>query len=346
MKRTAAFVVVFLALQAANALPAGWREIRPGGETACARGGTYKFLVRAGDPQKIVVSFAGGGACWDDFTCDSDRIYTDTAEKTYGPVNNEAGIFNFSNKNNPYKGWTHLYIPYCTGDVHLGNADTTYTRPDQSRFTIRHRGGINARAALAWLENNYKNATEINVDGCSAGSYGSVLWTPLISEKYPQAKLLQFGDSGAGVSDSLFIPQWGVEKSLPHWISALDPARVELEKLSIVDIYREIANHYPRARFSQFNHDQDRVQILYYAAMGGNGTDWTPRMFKNMNESSVSAPNFRYYVAAGKAHCAISNANFYGITSDGVNLSQWLSRAISGQDSQNVICQECMSRVR
>ncbi|MGZ3748472.1 MAG: pectin acetylesterase-family hydrolase [Pseudobdellovibrionaceae bacterium] len=340
------FFITLFAIHTSFALPTGWQEIKPGGETLCARGSEYAFLVHKGDPKKIVVSFGAGGACWDDFTCDSDRIYTDTVIKTYNQVQRQAGIFDFQNKKNPYKNWTHIFIPYCTGDVHLGTRDATYTRSDNSTFVIHHRGAINTKAVLNWMAENYKTATEINVDGCSAGSYGSVVWAPTIAENYTQAKILQFGDSGAGVSPSLFFPQWGIEKALPQWIPALNPGKIMWSNLNIVDIYKAVADYYPQAHFSQFNHEEDRIQILYYAAMGGDGLEWTPRMFKNMDDTSSIAGGFRYFIAPGHAHCAMNNASFYTTKSDGVILRDWLDSSISGKNFENVKCTECKTRLQ
>lgn len=346
MNRFVAFLTITLASSFAFAIPAGWQQIKPAGDTLCARGGEFSFLVHQGDPQKILVSFAGGGACWDDLTCDSDKIYYDTVEKSFAQVEKRSGIFDFNNANNPYKTWTHVFIPYCTGDVHMGSADTVYTRPDSTKFTIYHRGSMNAKAAIKWLKDNYQSAAEVNVDGCSAGSYASILWTPEIAEKYPQARISQFGDSGAGVSDSLFFPQWRLDLSLPSWVPGLNPSVIDWEKLTIVDIYKAIANHYPNATFSQFNHHQDRIQILYYAAMGGAAVDWTPRMFKNMEDTNTLAPNFRYFVAPGKSHCSINNVSFYTTKVDGVSLNSWLSRKVQGQDVENVKCKECSVSVK
>ncbi|WP_413288084.1 pectin acetylesterase-family hydrolase [Bdellovibrio sp. HCB337] len=346
MNRFIAFVVVVFTASMAQAVPAGWQQIKPGGDTLCARGGEFSFLVRKGDPKKILVSFAGGGACWDDLTCDTDKIYTDTAEKTFKQVEKQGGIYSWNNNGNPYKGWTHVFVPYCTGDVHVGSADTEYNRPDNTKFKIYHRGGINAKAVIKWLADNYQVPDEVNVDGCSAGSYASILWTPAIAEKYPQARIAQFGDSGAGVADSLFFPQWRLDQSLPNWIPALNPAVIDWEKLTIVDIYKSIANHYPKAQFAQFNHHQDRVQILYYAAMGGAAMDWTPRMFKNMEDTGSLAPNFKYFVAPGKTHCSINNSSFYTTTTDGTSLSSWLWQKVQGQDVENVKCKECSASVK
>lgn len=346
MARILTFVMTVLAAAVAQAIPPGWQQIKPGGDSLCARGGEFSFLVRQGDPQKILVSFAGGGACWDDLTCDGDKVFTDTAEETFGQVEKQAGIYNFKNTRNPYKTWTHVFIPYCTGDVHVGSADTVYTRLDGTTFKIHHRGGKNVKAVLRWMEDHYQSASEINVDGCSAGSYGSIVWAPHIAEKYPLARITQFGDSGAGVAESLFFPQWRLDLSLPSWVPGLNPAMIDWEKLNIVDIYKAIANYYPQAQFSQINHHQDRIQILYYAAMTGNGLDWTSRMFKNMKETDSLTTNFKYFIAPGKDHCSINHARFYTTTVDGVSLNSWLSRKVQGQDVENVKCKECTVRVK
>src|SRR5688572_33342387 len=52
------------ALPAFSELQAGWNELRPGGETKCAKGGEYAFSVRPGAKDKLLVWFEGGGACW------------------------------------------------------------------------------------------------------------------------------------------------------------------------------------------------------------------------------------------------------------------------------------------
>ena len=44
-------------------LSTGWTKIEPGGETRCAHDTPFAFWVRAGDPQKLLLFFQGGGGC-------------------------------------------------------------------------------------------------------------------------------------------------------------------------------------------------------------------------------------------------------------------------------------------
>jgi len=337
-------ILILLFASISQALPDGWQQIKPGGDTLCARGTEYSFLVHPGNPQKIVIDFAGGGACWSPMTCDSEQMFTDTVRESFSKIEEQAGIYDHNNPNNPYQGWTHIYVPYCTGDLHLGSRDTIYQRFNNEIFTIHHRGALNVKAVMTWMRANYAQASEISVAGCSAGAYASVIWTAYVAEAYKSAKIFQFGDSGAGVSDQLFFPQWGMEAAIPSWISNLNPNRVDWSHLSLSDVYRGVADYYPQIQLSQLNTEKDRVQSFLYVVLGGQASEWKGRMLKNM-ESTAGARNFHYYVAAGKEHCSAGKNLFYSTQSDGVPLRQWLSNAIRGINFENVKCLECSAGV-
>jgi hypothetical protein len=90
------------------------------------------------------------------------------------------GIFDQTRKDNPFKDWGYVYIPYCTGDLFWGANDQDYlvgfdpaTGPVYQ--TIKHRGFVNFQAVLNYLENNTNYPGKIFVTGSSAGSYGATL---------------------------------------------------------------------------------------------------------------------------------------------------------------------------
>jgi hypothetical protein len=51
----------------------GWNQLRPDGETICAKGAPYHFYARRGSPEKLLVFFEGGGGCWRGEDCDRGR---------------------------------------------------------------------------------------------------------------------------------------------------------------------------------------------------------------------------------------------------------------------------------
>src|SRR5690606_13843929 len=150
---------------------------------------------------------------------------------------------------NPYSSWTHVVIPYCTGDLHWGNSEREYTTANGERFTIHHKGAVNTAAVLDWVKSNYVDPSRIHINGCSAGSYGSIFWTPYIREQYQNAGVTQFGDAGAGVLTPGFmntaVAQWNIAPAAPAWVPGLDPANTDYTKLTLDEFYIRVASHYP-----------------------------------------------------------------------------------------------------
>lgn len=323
-----------------------WTEIRPGGDTACARGTPYSFFVFPGDSQKLVIDFIGGGACWDASTCSPESAtFSDDISDLRQQAKDPQGIYRRHHARNPYSTWTHVLVPYCTGDIHWGGHDVEYQRSNGTRFTVQHRGAINTRAVLAWLRQHHPRASDIVVQGCSAGSYGSIFWTPHVAQIYPGARIAQFGDSGAGVMTGDFMQRvyqlWNLGAAAPAWIPELNPDRVDYTTLQIDDLYEHIARYYPTIRFAQYNHAEDFVQRLFLVRMGGNQLDWTRRMVMSQQRISRSTPNYRYFIAPTDEHCITTIDSLYETSSDGVFARDWLQDHISGETPSNIPCAQC-----
>ena len=116
-----------------------FERVVPGGDTECGRGAEFAFYFRQGTVNKLVVDFQGGGGCWDAVTC----ALPTWADTVGGPPSTTAGLA-ASRPDNPADGWSYLYVPYCTGDVHIGNG----TLP---AWGIRFNGRANTQAALDYV---------------------------------------------------------------------------------------------------------------------------------------------------------------------------------------------------
>lgn len=83
-------------------------------------------MVRKGRQDKIVFEFEGGGCCFNLATC-LEPIYTSSVDKesTLQMLSHRGGIGG-AHKNNPVFNWTHIFVPYCTGDAHMGNNTPSY----------------------------------------------------------------------------------------------------------------------------------------------------------------------------------------------------------------------------
>lgn len=325
-----------------------WEIIRPGGDTICSRGTEYAYAVRGGTVNKVVIDFMGGGACWDGFTCSvADAIFA-------SEVNPEAllrasgqGIYDRDNPENPFKDWYHVFIPYCTGDIHWGNNVVTYGDGEDA-FDINHKGAVNAGAVMDWIYENFERPERILVTGCSAGAYGSLGWAPYVMDHYGDSEVVQVGDSGAGVITEDFFqnsfPSWKAFEHSPRFIAGLDPDKTDLYSVDLAYMYGQIGSHFPQFKVGQYNTMFDNNQTFYYQAMGGeNGAEgWSEGMNAMVASSHEQAENFYSYTASGEQHCIIVSDNFYNVQEDGVRLVDWFQDLAEGKDvDQRVKCKTC-----
>jgi hypothetical protein len=330
-----------LLLLLAGPATAQWQAITPGGDTLCSDGSPYRFFVHPGDPGKLLVEFEGGGGCWDDATCASGiytrRIATDPAQAERAGL--LVGIYDRTNPENPFRDWTHVYVPYCTGDLHWGNRSRTYSGP-VGPYTVHHRGAVNAAAALTWASQNVPAPAQLFVAGCSAGGYGSILWAPHLMARYPGASAAQLSDSAAGVVPAGFfatpLANWGAAAAWPSFIPSLDLAQVDLARLTLPDLYTGVARHYPLAAFSQFNRLEDSTQIFFTLATGGDPSEWATRMQSSVALIQSENPNFFGYTAPGSQHCVINSADFYTTQVGGTRLVDWVRALVTSHDPGRV----------
>ena len=137
---------------AATAPATTTRWHRPGGSASCPAAtasapsaASSAYWVHRGDPTKVMLYFQGGGACFSADTCrPGSGAYKASTGAEDDPSLRPAGLLALDDPRNPVAGWSIVFVPYCTGDVFLGNDDHEYS-PD---VTIHHNGAVNARAAL------------------------------------------------------------------------------------------------------------------------------------------------------------------------------------------------------
>lgn len=318
----------------------GWQKIEPGGQTACVDGSPYAYYVQKGDPSKLIIDFQGGGACWDNGTCGAN-IYKKNNQAP--EIAGGQGIYNRSNPDNPFKDWTHVFVTYCSADIHLGNAERTY-----GNLSVQHRGQLNTRAALSWVYVNVPKPQSILVTGCSAGAYGAAMWAPFLMRRYPEAKVAQFGDSGAGVLTPAFPTQgfvnWNISGAVPAWIPSLYRFSQKPDGFTLNTVYSEVGKAYPKNAVAQYNTALDGTQIFFYGLMKGEAqpsqttaVEWATRMVQSKQAINSQTPNFSFYIAPGSRHCILPFPEFYSTNVGGVKLTDWLRKLVETGDAGDVV---------
>jgi hypothetical protein len=167
-----------------------WQKVELPG-TVCGNGSQYRFFVNNTGSPNLLFFFEGGGACWDYDTC-SGRSgslgaanpngiidgYMQGFEATYvSPIVNGAdpGLPLRSRTDLATRGWNIVYLPYCTGDVHVGNNVATYLDPNgqQPPIAWHHNGYTNTLAAIDYAHNAFPQVAKLLVTGFSAGGTGT-----------------------------------------------------------------------------------------------------------------------------------------------------------------------------
>lgn len=329
-----------------------WIRVAPGGETTCAHGATYAFWARVADPGRVLLYFQGGGGCWNAETCRSGSEWYDpdvTAEDDPGEA---GGVLDLANPQNPFREWSIVFVPYCTGDVHWGDNVVTYA-DSLGEVRVRHKGFVNASAALAWAADRFPAPKRITVMGCSAGSVGSILFAPYARARWPDAALTQVGDAETFVFDEPVDVQtdFHAHDNFPEWIPAL--REIEPGSFTMERFYAGVAKHDPDATFAQVTTAHDSVQIRYFEAVAASDTSgassaepprpgsWERAMSASLAAIHAAAPNFRSFVAAGHEHCATPSGDFYHIEAGGVRLRDWIEALANGAGVGDVRCTTC-----
>ncbi len=315
-----------------------WETITPGGETSCALGTPYSFHARKADPEKLVVFFNGGGACWAGQTCDPSvepTTYVPSAQMGHNDPRNHKGIFDLDNPANPVGDWSMVFVSYCTGDVHLGETDKAYAKPDGTEITIRHRGHVNAHAALAWMKDNIGGAKQVLVAGSSAGAIAAPVYAGVVSKAYPDASVRQLGDGAGGYSSPEIgglLANWGVVDILPGWLP-LNPETVS----SFNVLYEGAAKAFPEISFAQYDAANDSVQVGFQQALQG-GTALHEQMIANRVALSDAIPGFVSFTAGGAEHTILRAPYLYSYSANGTSFAEWLGRLVAGEKLESVDC--------
>jgi hypothetical protein len=161
-----------------------------GNGPVCIAGTPYSMFTRAGDPNKLLIFEQGGGACWQGFSfC---NVF---AEAQFPSPAANQGIWDFANPDNPFAGYSIVYMPYCDGSVFSGDNAV----PDPAFGGVRHHRGLrNQSAGMDVARATFPNAKKIVLAGTSAGGVGVAGFAPfLVRFNYGNGiELSVFNDAG------------------------------------------------------------------------------------------------------------------------------------------------------
>jgi len=292
----------------------------PVGGTKCLDGSETGVWVRysTSASQNFGVYLYGGGACFNTLTCD-------TASKDPKPANpGSSGIFD-SRSDNPLGEYNWMAVPYCSGDVHSGEATT-------SSFGGRtYNGGANLDLMMARATDTFQDVGTLFVTGESAGGFGALSMYGNIRNSYPQARGVLMDDSGPILDDTALAPClqgkwrsfWGLNKHLPSDCSCSAGTSGGLG-----GAWSYLKQTYPNDSVSLVSSVDDSTISLFFAYGLNNCHTFLPIGYNKLHAGleRLADTGVPVFMIPGSTHTHTSSDEFFTRNVSGVALYKWIGQ--------------------
>eukprot|EP00051_Salpingoeca_urceolata_P006493 m.85832 g.85832 ORF g.85832 m.85832 type:complete len:611 (-) comp14854_c0_seq3:835-2667(-) len=149
----------------------------------CLDGTPAGYYYEEGTTDVFFILLQGAGACTDLISC-QDRLGTNTGSSAAWPATRQGrdGLSSSPEENPDFATAHRVYIPYCTGDTHLGQV----TSPDNGLWFDGHLNFVLIVDDLL-VETPLSNASQVLLTGPSAGGIGALFNVDTLAAMVPSA---------------------------------------------------------------------------------------------------------------------------------------------------------------
>lgn len=294
-----------------------WFDV-PG--TICGNNQPTGVGVSVGTGTQLVIMLEGGGACWDEISCNVGGTgIAANIHNGYGATDlqnatsylEHVAIFDRTAANNPYKDATQIYIPYCTGDFHIG--DATQWWPNAQKW-MHYAGRTNLEADLAQVVSTFPNPSRVTLAGMSAGAIGSQIYYWRVRQLFGGNKRVDL------IADS--APMGYVATGRVGWnASAAFPPNCATCSSDYRQIYPYYATTYPDARFAFLSYSSDPVMGTAPFADPAHFTTTADLEQNNLRPLA----NTRYFTPGGGPTSHTMLKDGVGVTAGALSLGDFLT---------------------
>lgn len=336
-----------------------WTSV-PFPEGYCRDGSQAHLMVHLNSSSKrLAIYLEGGGACFNDTSC--KLLTIDLPSYVLG-----QGIFNFTRADNPIRDWNVFYVPYCTGDVHVGANPAGY--PGPLTGPQDYTGWSNLKLYLSRILATVPGATDELLVGSSAGGFGAGLTAGLVARNAPATveRFTLLDDSGQPMSSKVIATclqdqwrkVWGFDSSFLAECGAACPTSNDY----VYDWIQYLLGKYAKGPFAPrfmgglVSWTGDSIISTFYGFGANDCTASVPigsaqfeaglLDFRSMVEAQTS--RFGTYYAAGSSHTFLLQdssglvqgvgllGGLYDTTVSGVRLVDWVSDLVSHKQAAHV----------
>ncbi len=313
----------------------------PRADTLCRDGSSTGIGVRLlPDATAVMIYLQGGGACYDEKSCAQNANAPIAGENfdqakfdRWTSMLGDQGVFNTTNPVNPVARWNHVYIPYCTGDLH-GGARRNASVPGLDRKQ-QFVGYENLANDLDILAPYFRNADDVALVGASAGGFGVLINYPQVVEAFGGRSVAALVDSAPIIPESAIKTSCFQRKVIQTFALQLPAACANCADPSnggLVNLYDYLGRSYPQGRFAFASADADLAGVVLYdgesRSCGGAGVNiFNYRFSLYALRDRHIGHEWATYLPSGIQHTMTqSDALFLDRKFQGVSAGEWLGR--------------------
>ena len=300
--------------------------------TACSDGSQTGVAVSPGTGPDVLLFLDGGGACWDYTTC---FVLGLARPGPFGRAEFEANqaslpgtILDREVQGNPFTTFTLVYVPYCTGDLHAGDAVQSYSPgaglPGRTWF---HRGRANLAAVLPRLAATFPHPPRLVFAGSSAGGFGVLLNDEALHAAWPAGATFVIDDSGPPLESTALNADlraaWRSAWNLDPFVDPFCPTC----KDDFSSIVTALTTRHPTDRLALLSSLQDEVISGYFLLPQ---PVFQAALLVMIHDRFDPVPSARTFLVPGSDHALFQAPGRF--TTQGTPLITWLTQMV-GSDA-------------
>ena len=296
---------------------------------------------------KLVFFLEGGGACFNDYSCGQvahQNGFGEAQLADFAAYAEESGILDRDDADNPVAGWSYVFIPYCTGDVHAG------AQPDGEGGLDYVGYGNVTRAATLVADRMGGSLTQVLLTGQSAGGFGAAYNYDQVATIFGGASVPVdlLDDSGPPMSNTYLTPcfqamvreRWNLEATLPADCTDC----VDEDGGGLIHLVDAMAAKWSERRLGIISSLRDNTIRQFYGfgypdCENPQGVMAAEAFQAGIEElRDVILPpldNARAYTIDSQEHVWTDNP-LGSVEVDGVTLSSWIAAVVGGGDWDSV----------
>lgn len=319
----------------------------PVDNATCRDGSATGIGVRLQEnADNLMIYLQGGGACYDLQSCEENANAPHAGENfskadfdEWVAFAGNKGVFNISQNSNPVGDWHHVYISYCTGDLH-GGVKTNASVADVQGLQ-QFVGHQNMSYYLTLLKSYFNGPREIVLAGASAGGFGVLFNYTQVTDAFAPATVDALVDAAPiivhdGIETSCF------EEKLINTFNLQVPQActncTDAGQGGLVNLYSYLGTSYPQAEFALGSADADIFGVVLFdresVACGGSEVNFINYRFglnTLRDDVLIPAGNWSTFFWGGIQHTFTqSDVLYFNTAVKGITASEWFQQVISG----------------